>query len=74
MFLSALRFNVENELEPILLQLVTFLKARERDLVEDDLINDLYKHLFNVNKQEVVTSISGGSMSQGQIIISSSFP
>ena len=46
-FLSALRFNVENELEPILLQLVTFLEARERDLVGDDLINDLYKYLFN---------------------------
>ena len=47
MFLSALRFNDENELEPILLQLVTFLKARERDLIEDNLINDLYKYLFN---------------------------
>ena len=46
-FLSALRFNVENELEPILLQLATFLEARERNRIEDDLINDLYKYLFN---------------------------
>ena len=42
-----MRLNVENELEPILLQLVMFLEVRERDRVEDDLINDLYKYLFN---------------------------
>ena len=47
MFLSALRFNVEHELEPILLQLAAFLKTREKDLTGDDLINDLYKYLYD---------------------------
>ena len=46
-FLSALKFNDDNEIEPILLRLAAFLKAREKDLTEDDLIADLYKYLYN---------------------------
>ena len=47
MFLSGLRFNYDQDLEAILLQLAAFLKTREKDLTGDDLINDLYKYLYD---------------------------
>lgn len=46
MYLAEFRFNYDKDLDPILLRLAVFLKARERDLAGDNLITDLYKYLF----------------------------
>ena len=45
--LAVLRFNnYDKDLEPILMRLYLLLQINNRDVVQDDLIIDLYKNLY----------------------------